>query len=96
MKLQWFAPHVVYLTGGQVLNTDSLLNWRCGLAGAIPPIAPPQQNRQFRYVRCSRYIWVLRKCEMNMVIGQVPFLRSFRSILNVKKKDEVNIPYQYQ
>ena len=28
----------------------SLLSWRCGLAGAIPPIAPPQQNRQFRYV----------------------------------------------
>ena len=33
---------------------------------------------------------------MNMVIGQVPFLRSFRSIFKVKKKDEVNIPYQYQ
>ena len=96
MKLHWFAQHIVYLTGGQVLNPDSLLNWRCGLAGAIPPIAPPRQNPQFRYVRCSRYIWVLRNCEMNMVIGQVPFLRSFRSIFKVKKKDVVNIPYQYQ
>ena len=68
----------------------SLLSWRCGLAGTIPPPAPPpyypsptklpvsQAKSLCKMFPVHRCICVLRKCEMNMEIGQVPFVRVFK------------------
>ena len=67
----------------------SLLSWRCGLVGTNPtPIAPPQQNRQFRrlnpYVRCFRYTGVYAYCEsVRWIWILAKFL--FCVFLNVKK-----------
>lgn len=67
----------------------SLLSWRCGLADTIPPIAHPQQNRQFRrlnpYVRCSRYTGVYRYCgSVRWIWKLAKFL--FCVFFNVKKR----------
>ena len=75
----------------------SLLSWRCGLAGAIPPIAPPQQNRQFRYVT-EMFPVYMGIAEVWDELGSSFFCVRFGLFTREKKKknDEVNIPYQYQ
>ena len=71
----------------------SLLSWRCGLADTTPhcpsPTKPPvsQAKSLCKVFPVYRCIWVLWKCEMNMEIGQVPFLRVF----NREKKRTMSI-----
>ena len=78
-----------------------LPHWRTGIesrlacsAGGVvwrtrSPTKPPvSQAKSLRKVSpVYRCMWVLWKCEMNMEIGQVPFLGVFK---REKKKDDVN------